>query len=100
MKIKKNVKLTGLRPELIIAAIVAMEVYNKYKLDIVITSVTDGKHSATSLHYAGCAFDIRIKNVPGTSHYILRDEIKANLTSDFDVVLKSDHIHVEFQPWY
>ena len=67
----------------------------------VITSGQDGKHSLTSLHYAGQAFDVRTWNIPkGISPKDIVRQIKAKLNIHFDVVLESDHIHVEFQPRY
>jgi len=97
MKIKDNsVKLAGVRPELVVAMIIADQVYAKHGRELVITSVTDGKHSLTSLHYIGSAFDCRTYD--DMDNVALRDEIKGKLNVDFDVVLESDHIHIEFQP--
>ena len=99
MRLKDNsVKTAGMRTELLLAAIVADQVYKDYGLDFVITSVTDGKHSATSLHYVGAAFDCRI--YPNQDNEKLAKEIKRRLNIDYDVVLEGDHIHVEFQVRY
>ena len=97
MKIKDNsVKLAGLRPEVVVAMVIADQVYAKHDKAFVITSVTDGKHSDTSLHYTGNAFDCRIYD--DIDNEALRDEIKGKLNVDFDVVLEGNHIHIEFQP--
>mgnify|MGYP001945775587 CR=1 FL=1 len=99
MRLKNNVKLHGIRPEMLIALLVADQVYKSYGQDLVITSANDGRHSYTSLHYAGAAVDLRIRYFSKEVQLIVHKEIQEKLnTSDFDVVLESDHIHIEFQP--
>ena len=63
MKLKHSVKLNGIKPEIIIAMIIADGVYQAYDSELVITSVCDGKHGKGSLHYPGLAFDCRIRNL-------------------------------------
>ena len=97
MEIKDNsVRITGVRPELLIAMMIFNEVYMAHKREFVITSLLDGKHSATSLHYTGCAFDCRIYE-DDVNQAILGD-IKHKLNHHYDVVLEGNHIHCEFQP--
>jgi hypothetical protein len=60
-------------------------------LDLQITSVREGTHSAGSLHYDGCAIDFRGQGVPVV-------ELRRLLGSAFDVVEEPDHIHVEYDP--
>ena len=99
MRLKDDsVKVAGMRTELLLAAFIADQVYSDMGLDFVITSVTDGKHSATSLHYVGAAFDCRIYDQ--TPNEKIVKEIKRRLNIDYDVVLEGNHIHVEFQPRY
>ena len=65
MELKQGVKSMGIKPEIILTAVIAGEVYKAFEVDFVITSMTDGKHAQHhSLHYCGFAFDIRIKNIP------------------------------------
>jgi len=71
-----------------------------FEIEPVITSITDGKHSAVnSLHYSGAAVDFRIKNIPDAydkeSVALL---IRERLTKDYQVVLESTHIHIEYHP--
>ena len=92
-----TVVLTGLRPEMLFAIRVAEAVYDP--VDLVITSVNDGRHSATSLHYAGCAVDIRTRNLPSEIAAVdVAAQIKDALNIDFDVLFEGDHIHIEWQP--
>ena len=97
MRVKDNsIRVGGIRPELLIAVMVANEVYTEIGKELVITSVTDGKHSDTSLHYTGSAFDCRIYDDSDMEFVITK--MKDRLKIDYDVVLEGNHIHVEYQP--
>lgn len=99
MRFKKGVKIFGVQPELTLAMIVVESIFSTFGFEATITSVVDGKHSRTSLHYAGAAFDVRTSNLVGRGEpKEFSDMIREALTDEFDVVLESDHIHVEFQP--
>ncbi len=100
MKLKSGVKPTGLRPEILLAMIIADGVYQKHGHDLVITSLLDGAHSVTSLHYAGCAADLRTiaANIPGSTIDAIAADIRKALSGDYDVIVEPDHIHLEFQP--
>jgi hypothetical protein len=98
MKLKAGVKVTGLAPEMALALQIAAGVYRRFGHELVVTSLLDGRHSATSLHYVGHAADLRIRDIPAAIHQDIVRELKASLTTDYDVVLESDHIHLEYQP--
>lgn len=98
LEIKNTVELQGMQPELVPAIIVANEVYAELGYRCVITSVVDSKHSRTSLHYVGFALDLRTRDVPVEKHQAICAEIAARLGPQYDVVLESNHIHIEFQP--
>ena len=94
-----SVEMSSVSPIILFAIMVARDVYYYYDTELVITSCNDGTHSLMSLHYSGNAIDIRIKNLPDNiTGQMVRDEIKERLNMDFDVVLESDHIHIEYQP--
>ena len=78
--------------------IVVGQVFAKWGVDCIVTSGTDGTHRTGSLHYFGLAFDFRTRTVPASSRAGLRDEIAKRLGSNYDVVLESDHLHVEYDP--
>ena len=68
-----------------------------------ITSANDSKHMEGSLHYTNQAFDIRIKNIIGGMEFPLAarawaERMQVALGDDYDVLLESDHIHVEYDP--
>lgn len=98
MKFKPGVRVFGVRPELTLAIIAVNSVYEAEGYDLVITSVTEGKHSRASLHYAGQAFDCRIWGIPELKLQEFVRILQQALTDEFDVVLEKDHIHIEFQP--
>ena len=92
-----SVSTVGLRPEMMIALMVAERVYSERQANLVVTSGTENHgHSIRSLHYCGCAVDIRTRNVSDPGQ--VAGEIRDALNIDYDVVLESDHIHIEFQP--
>ena len=93
--LKPGVRLIGIRPELVIAVIAAERVYEKAGHDFTITTCVDGQHSRGSLHYAGAAIDVRTRDVPAGD---LPKLVSRILGPDFDVVLETDHVHLEFQP--
>jgi len=95
MLIKAGVDISRLRPEIrkkltrIASISWAME-----DEELVITSTYEGAHSEGSLHYANLAVDIRRKD----KRMFTYNEIKKYLGEDYDVVLETDHIHIEYDP--
>jgi len=98
LMLKSSVKLQGVSPELVLGLCVCESVFHKYNIDLVITSLTDSKHSPNSLHYSGNAADLRISNIPESVRPEIFSDLKNNLSTHFDVILESDHIHIEYQP--
>ena len=95
MRIKPGVRVRGLKPEAVIALIVAKGVYEAHGYECVLTSGTDGSHSSGSYHYTGEAIDLRL---PPADSQLVRDELAERLGADYDVILESDHIHCEHDP--
>ena len=98
MKIKSGVRLTGLQPQMVLAAIIAEGVYRKYNVEFVITSGVEGNHSGTSRHYLGYAIDTRTRDFRH-AHIpkVLRD-LKEALGDDFFVIFEKNHFHISFKP--
>ena len=94
--IKNGVDLRGLSPQMAIAYTIACRCYGQY--DCVITSASDGKHGLNSLHYKGQALDLRTRHLNGQGLQAVYHKLKESLGEQFDVVLESDHIHVEWDP--
>ena len=96
--IKEGVSLVGLRPEIMVALMMAVGAYDQIDKDCVLTSALDGRHSLTSLHYTGQAIDLRTRHLsPGEALQIV-DMLVEGLTDDYDIILENNHIHIEFQP--
>lgn len=96
--IKEGAELDGVTHHALRALAVAAEVYDRHEADCVLTSAKDGTHSERSLHYSGNAIDIRTRNLPASGLSQVAQEIQYALGKDFDVVIESDHIHIEYDP--
>ncbi len=96
MKIKKGVRMDGIRPEIVAIFPVVEEVYKYAEMVCVLTSAREGVHSSNSLHPKGFAVDFRY-----TAGTVYRDAEIANMIRDalpdeYDVIPEDDHIHVEY----
>ena len=98
MKLKDGVILAGLQIEMRPGLIVADRLWRKYGHELVLTCGLNGSHSAGSLHYYGLAVDCRTFYFDPEELLDLFQELKETLPSEFDVVLESDHIHLEYDP--
>lgn len=98
ISIKPGARIGGLRPEMALALVMADQVYGAHGYDLVTTEGTGGKHGTGSLHYVGLAVDLRTSNVPMGEVGAVAADLRAALGAEYDVVVESDHIHVEFQP--
>ncbi len=98
IRIKPGVSVRGLRPELVLALVVAKQVFAPRQVECVITSGTDGKHSHGSLHYVGQALDFRTRELTLEQQDRVKQELQERLGAEYDVVLEATHIHIEFQP--
>lgn len=97
MILKSGVKVAGVRPEAVIGMVLADGVSRReFGAEAVVTSVVDGKHMARSKHYLGLAFDLRTRDLTEEQRKRYAASLVKALGNEFDVVLESDHIHVEF----
>lgn len=99
MKTKHGVSMNGIQPELVMGLSIAEGYFNDEGIsEMVVTSIVDGKHSSGSLHYVGYAADIRIWAIASDKLASFTEGLADELGNEFDVVLDTDHIHIEFQP--
>jgi hypothetical protein len=103
LSLKPGVRLGGLQPQIVLAALVIEDLYEELRVQCVVTSCNDGTHKSNSKHYSGNALDFRTKTVPRGLLMGLVASVKASLGTDFDVILESingdnEHLHVEFDP--
>lgn len=67
--------------------------------EAVVTSLRDGTHSVNSLHYKGLAADFRTRDFTPEAQKALQAAVHEGLNPrGYDVLLESDHLHVEFDP--
>ncbi len=95
MRIKHDVDLHPLQPQMVLAMIVAESVYAKSQSEVMITSGKEGPHMVKSLHFTGMALDIRLPNMAVNQ---VAANLAAALGPQYDVVLEGDHIHIEYDP--
>lgn len=101
MDIKRGVDVKGIQPEILLGIEVCHFVFMKRGVPLTLTACSDGKHKNGSLHYQGKAVDIRLP-----SRYSHEDEIdltvlvecREALGEQYDIILESDHIHLEYDP--
>ena len=63
-----------------------------------VTSGNDSVHMEGSLHYQDRALDFRTRDLTRDEVTQWAGEIERRLGPDYDVVIESDHLHVEYQP--
>ena len=98
MTTKPGVSVAGLQAEALFGLIVVEGVFREANIEMTVTSVTDGTHSPGSLHYIGHAFDLRLYQIPQAKLNAIIAQCRERLPGSFDVVIESDHIHIEHQP--
>lgn len=94
----RRARISGVRTEIFAALVMVDQVYRRRGFEMEWTSGVESTHSPGSLHYVGLAVDIGITAVGESQRGPLAQEIKDTIGEDFDVVLRKDHIHIEFQP--
>ncbi len=98
--IKQGASVFNLKPEMVMAYFIACGVYNKYGHDCILTEGTGARHSKGSQHPLGYAIDLRISNLHPEEITKITDLIRASLAGEYQVILETDHIHIEFDPKY
>ena len=101
MRLGVNFDPRGLRPEILLAILVTQEVFRARKIRLILAHGTNGKHSAAgSIHYSGNAVDIHWDSLWGdeTLARQVEMELASALGKTYDVIWKSNHFHIEFQP--
>ena len=107
VKTKEGVELEGLQPETLSAVATAQGIVEDLGGKFVVTDTlgdAPGRKSKTrgnktdSRHFSGNAFDIRIRGMSVSIRKKVVAQLTKQLGSDYDAVLKKDHIHVEFDP--
>lgn len=102
LETKTSVSFVELHPAIRWALDVASALWQKHGVDrVVVTSLSDSTHSATSFHYGrpgdarARAVDLRIWNVPSKLREPLAAELRHFLGPCYEVLVEKDHYHVE-----
>jgi len=99
ISLKEGVTVRGICAEMVFGHTVVSSIFTAHGLDVVVTSGTDGVHGRASRHWSGSALDYRTRHITATGlKERIAGEASAALGLDFDVVLESDHLHIEFDP--
>lgn len=93
--IKPSVRIRGLGTEILLAVMIAHELFREQAQTLTLTSGTDGQHKAGSKHHSGEAVDLRL---PTARKEAVVEQLQNRLGAEYDVVLEVDHIHVEYDP--
>ena len=85
-------------PPVLNLAVIVAEVMAAHSVQCVITSGTDGKHKAGSLHYADRALDFRSRGQSLPLQELIAKQVRERLGPDYDFIVEGDHYHGEFDP--
>lgn len=94
------VKLSDLRPQMVLALLILDPVFAQFGEDVVLTSANDGDHGAI-VHYVGLAVDLRTRGIPkATLPKMQSAALKAlgGVASEYDLLIESNHFHLEWDP--
>ena len=95
MKIKHGVRIAR-EWAIPVALLASAKAYADAGKPMTLTSGIEGRHSRGSKHYCGHAIDLRTRHLDDP--IAVTNQIKAALGADYDVVLESDHLHIEYDP--
>lgn len=96
MRLALNVRMQGIRPELLLGPMVASGLCIERGVKLVVTAILNGPHMKNSLHYSGAAVDFTIDQVVGRKRFVVT--LRERLGNSYDVIDESTHIHIEYQP--
>jgi predicted RNA polymerase sigma factor len=98
IRFKYDVSTTLFKEPVVRAMNVASRVFGKHDKIAWVTCLEEGKHMKGSLHYKGLAVDFRRRFLTKEQVPLIAGQMAAILGADYDVVVKKDHIHVEYDP--
>lgn len=97
---KEGVTPVGLHWTMHRAISIAVLVWAQFGKDLVVTSTTDGAHGPLSLHYFGCAIDLRTRyfdpDIVSMVARRLQDQLGLLPWDGYQVVVHHTHIHLEW----
>lgn len=102
MEIKKDVEFHSRQIATLMGVIVAKDLLAEIapEAEFVVTSGSEPAlhRQLASLHYEGRAYDFRTRNLTLEQQHIWQRNLVSALPDAFDIVLKKDHLHLEYDP--
>lgn len=101
MLLKDGVNLSGISYPMLLALAEAEFLWltrGSRPEGVTITSANDGVHMENSLHFSGNAVDLRSRYFSEAGKRDIASNLQVILGEDYDVVVETDHIHVEYDP--
>ncbi len=98
MRLKSDVRIEGVSPEIAFVMPAIAAVFAHHNAELVVTSVTDGRHMAGSLHNVGKALDVRTRDLTSDRVIVIARDLAEALGPSFDVLIETSHIHIELDP--
>lgn len=105
MKTKNSSVIFNLSSKMVAALPIVDQVYLHYGKECVITSAKDGKHMEGSKHNSdgwnkepSDAIDTRTFYFNKETRIKVAGTLQSQLGINYDVVLESNHIHIEYDP--
>ena len=95
---KQGVRIFGLTPEILWALDQCNDVFDGHGENTTVTSGRGDVHSRQSLHYTGCAIDIRTRHIDKSKLPSIVEHLNSTLGKNYDVILEGNHLHIEYQP--
>jgi hypothetical protein len=97
IKLKEGVTMQGLKPVMRPVLIVVKQLMDNYEVYTMVTSATDGEHSAGSLHYYGYALDFRTRHLEPNQRASLLAQLNAIFEDNhYKCILHDTHLHIEY----
>ena len=96
MKIKSGASLSGLQIEMRKVLLTTNKMWKSNGQNLVVTSGTDGTHSAGSMHYYGYALDLRTRYFSSSVKSKIAKDLQKKLGAKYYVLNEKTHIHVQF----
>lgn len=97
IQLKTRVNPYGLHPRVKSAIVLCADIIDQTAgEECVVTSLCDGVHGTDSYHYLLGAFDARTRHLTEEEQEGVAERLARKLGSEWDVVLESDHLHVEW----
>lgn len=94
LQLKDGVVITGNKYTNAILHAVQV-VYGRHEILAMVTSGNDSTHGPHSYHGKDRALDIRFWDIQAENRRAVADEIRAILPPFYDVVIETDHYHIE-----